>query len=621
MRAKRSGVLAAVLAAAVLIGCPGSGGSPPPARTVLAEATIGAPGGTVAAPDGPSLTIPAGALDTPTTIRITAVGDPSAARYGFEPSGQVFARPVAVRMPVAAGTTTASLWWEKPGGGFEPVGGTLDQGAIVAEVAHFCGGYAGGDEGKRTVSGSRVITLAASDRIYNVPVDLTAATVAAWVPRSGGGYDAYPGEGSADGLFRVPAVPDGSFLLQVGSRLVRTSQSVIDLGELMPGRPGLQTVDLAQTLPLTLDLTNLAAWQPAFPATQVLGDRLDVFSADANDWFWGVDSALSAQLAPGATALAGSLDLLHAGTKKVPVFAVDGTRGDHLVVAQQSAAVSSGGIAYQATSRVLEPAPMTLAPGATASLAGALADVARDHALDVAWSFGSWTSALAADANPAAVPLSGPFANRFRVVGQAGGLRYGTHELICKPDFLTAPVPDGTDLFATGEMRFGMPLSGDWGAHWIASADRAVPVQVGTTTASFPVAIRSMGALGDPFPAGAPVIGLPRSPTVNGASLFAAQTGVGLAPTLAWDPPAIGSADGYGVQIVDLLGTGDPPWRYVAFVDTSLPAVELPPGILQAGHTYRAVIRAYRRGIRVEAPLRIALPVDVALQVTATFAP
>jgi hypothetical protein len=621
MSATSSGIRVAALAALVLAGCPGGHAPPPPSATVLAEATVGAAGGTVAAPGGPSLTIPAGALDAPTAIRITAVGDVSAARYGFEPNGQVFARPVMVRMPVATGTTSASLWWERPGGGYEPVGGTLDQGTIVAEVAHFSGGYAGADTGSRTVSGSRVITLAASSRIYNVPVDLTAATVTAWVPRSEGGYDAYAGEGSADGLFRVPGVPDGPVLLQVGSRLVRTSQSVIDLGELMPGRPGLETVDLTQTLPLTLDLSNLAPWQAPSSTTLGLGDRLDVFSADANDWFWGAESALSTPLQAGAMGLSGSLDLLHAANKKVPVFALDAARGDRLVVAQQSAAVSSGGIAYQATSRVFEPAPSTLAPGAPASFAGAFVDVTRDHAVDVAWSFGTWSSALTADGNPSAGPFSGTFANRFRIVGQAGGLQYGTHELICKPDFLTAAVPDGTDVFATGEMRFGMPLSGDWGAHWIASADRGVPVQVGSRTGTFPVAIRSMGALGDPLVAGAPAIGLPRSPAVNGADLFTARAGVGLTPTLSWDVPAIGTADGYGVQIVDLLGSGDPPWKYVAFIDTPLTAIELPPGILQAGHTYLAVIRAYRRGIRVEAPLRIALPVDVAVQVTATFAP
>ncbi len=75
------------------------------------------------------------------------------------------------------------------------------------------------------------------------------------------------------------------------------------------------------------------------------------------------------------------------------------------------------------------------------------------------------------------------------------------------------------------------------------------------------------------------------------------------------------------MQIVDLVGAGNPPWRYVAFVDTALTQVDLPPGVLEAGHTCLAVIRAYRRGIRVEAPLRIALPVDVGIQVTATFAP
>lgn len=54
-----------------------------------------------------------------------------------------------------------------------------------------------------------------------------------------------------------------------------------------------------------------------------LGDRLDVFSADANEWFWNVESAFSTPLQALAAGLSGSLDLLHAGNKKVPVFALD----------------------------------------------------------------------------------------------------------------------------------------------------------------------------------------------------------------------------------------------------------------------------------------------------------
>jgi hypothetical protein len=59
----------------------------------------------------------------------------------------------------------------------------------------------------------------------------------------------------------------------------------------------------------------------------------------------------------------------------------------------------------------------------------------------------------------------------------------------------------------------------------------------------------------------------------------------------------------------------------VAFIDTAETSLALPPGILQDGSSYLAVIRAYRRGVRVEAPLRVDLPLHQGVQVTETFAP
>jgi hypothetical protein len=467
------------------------------------------------------------------------------------------------------------------------------------------------------VTGSSVVTNLTSSRIYNDPVDISGTTIAAYVARPAGGYDLRPGVGHADGTFRVPDVPVGPYLLQVGNRYVRTSEDVVDMGRVVPGRRDLVEVSLTTPITVHYNLENLAPWGALAPAPGAIGDRIDVFSVEANSWFWGAQGAV----APGATTLASTINLLGASSKKVPVYALDAARGDRLVVAQQSPATTSSGIRYQAMSRVFESAPISVTGGSSIDLSGAFSDVTQARVVSVSWPFATWESTVAADANPRAVAYTDQFTNRFRVVGQAGGLRYGTHELISKPDFVALPVAAGTPSVSSGRMSFGTPLSGDWGVHWIATADRAVPVQIGNIQGSFIISVRTMAALDGDVQLTGPQLGLPRSPRIGGQDLFKARMGVGLTPTLSWDPPSPGPADGYTVMIVQLVGTGNPPWRYVAFIDTAETSIELPPGILQGGATYLALIRGYQRGVRVHAPLRIDLPLHQGIQVTETFTP
>jgi len=205
---------------------------------------------------------------------------------------------------------------------------------------------------------------------------------------------------------------------------------------------------------------------------------------------------------------------------------------------------------------------------------------------------------------------------------------------VTKPDFLILPIdhPSTATTVETGVMTFGTPLTGRWGAHWVANADVHVPVEVGTAHVGFVASVRSMGAISpgvNTVTLGVPELGLPRTPRVipTGGStpldLFSRQDGVGLTPTLAWDQPDPGPADGFTVQLIRLDGgTGvGAPYTYAFMIDTSQTTLELPPGILEAGKEYVVIIRAYKRGVKVRAPLRIELPLDEGVQVTAKFTP
>lgn len=84
---------AIVLACAGLAGCSS-------ARDTIIEKTIGPEGGTIAAGDGKmELTIPAGALDADTKIRITPLGGGG---YKLEPSGLEFNEPATVTLTLPA---------------------------------------------------------------------------------------------------------------------------------------------------------------------------------------------------------------------------------------------------------------------------------------------------------------------------------------------------------------------------------------------------------------------------------------------------------------------------------------------------------------------------------------
>jgi hypothetical protein len=627
----------------VLAGCSGGkdGPSGPPPK-VLASEVIGPGGGTVAVPGGASLAVPAGALDAPTLVSITeveAATSTALGRYGFEPDGQVFARPVVVRLPVEPGTTNAFVWWAQPEGWYEPVGGTVDTGQVRAEVVHFSGGYAGDRTADRTVSGSRVMTLLSSNGIANVPVDLSTRTVKAYVARSGGGYDVYAGQGRTDGTFRVPGVPVGPCLLQVGNRLVYTSEDVVDLGEVQPGRRGLVKIPAISfsdpTSPppasATFALDHLAPWGPLATTVDAIGDRIDVFSGDSSTWIFGAQTKLDPAILAGATTLSGSVDLLRTGSRIIPMNQVSASAGDHLVVAQQHVATSTTGMQYQAMTRVFEAPPVDLAPGVPLSLSGSFADVDLASSVSVSWDFGAYYATVDAEAIPTRAVYVDQFSNRFRVVGQAGGLDYGTHLLVTKPEFLILPVAPATaTTVEAGVMTFGTPLAGSWGAHWVASADVHVPVLAGTTQVGFVASVRSMGAIApgvNTVTLGGPELGLPRAPRVIPAGgstpldLFSRRDGVGLTPTLAWDQPDPGPADGFTVQLIRIDGSVGLPYTYAFMIDTSQTTLELPPGLLETGKEYMAVIRAYRRGVRVRAPLRIDLPLDEGVQVTAKFTP
>jgi hypothetical protein len=132
-----------------------------------------------------------------------------------------------------------------------------------------------------------------------------------------------------------------------------------------------------------------------------------------------------------------------------------------------------------------------------------------------------------------------------------------------------------------------------------------------------PVPVRAGGTI-------TPVIGPPKSPRINGASAFTAQTGVGLQPTISWSAPALGTATSYiiDVQATTPCGLSGQIAGFSAVIHNGT-SFKVPSGILKSGFAYRATITARQAAWdTVDAgPFRKGSPRHVAQCVTTTFVP
>jgi hypothetical protein len=95
----------------------------------------------------------------------------------------------------------------------------------------------------------------------------------------------------------------------------------------------------------------------------------------------------------------------------------------------------------------------------------------------------------------------------------------------------------------------------------------------------------------------APLVGPAVSPLINGASLFTNQTISGSIPTtLTWQPPSVGTASGYLVNVSQIsLNSGIPSLKWKWSFYTTTTSAQLPSGILSSGNSYYFMIESLYR--------------------------
>jgi len=440
--------------------------------------------------------------------------------------------------------------------------------------------------------------------IQDKPQDLSTVPIGAFVPADGG-FSYFDGGGDADGGFFIPDVPEQEYYLRYNNTLIVTSARSLDLGYHTQGRANVQHAPVGSDAGtyMAVDFTGLEPWQET--------DTVQFYSSNAGIWM--TDTQIEYNTVDGSVPVPGDTTLRQ--TYDYALFfdtrLVDSTQGDRAYFVQMSTrtpafAPTDAGLTYQAASRVLETSSLSVSPGGTGSAFGAMQSVPQSLSTNVDFrlapgtpgSFGSYQSQV----NPAARIFSADY-----YVSTSPNGSYGFYDAF--PDLMVfthnSPDSDGGISDLNVGFTYGNPYPSSYTPTATAGAlfrtRYALPDSDGGTTIAMSVfgsmstADRHANFTHSPLqPALSPV----QNPTVNGTSAFQHLTGVGTMPTLAWSVPAKGTPTEYQVSFRELYveagRTRRSPTAAVA-IRTKGTRITVPPGFLQPGKSYYAVIRAYYR--------------------------
>lgn len=606
------------------------------------DGSVAATGGVLeSAETGVSLEFPPGAVDQPVVFQVTIPTAekpasepipeippqvvPATPIYEIQPSGLTFGAPITAKLPKPPPglVKKPTCWWSSHGNDskFEAIGGVEVEDGIECKSMQTSFVFIGEapETQTRSIRGTKVTTFVRTGNLtVNEPADLSATPVAAYIPRSDGGYDVIDGVGLSDGSFNIPNVPAGSVYVKVGERYVKTSENVVDFGSMVQGRQGRVPVNLTDPMRVQLELDGLEPWDPAT-------HEINVFAPDASSFFYGL---YVNALQQGATTLSGEHNLQATRMRITPIHAIDGSAidGDQIYVMQMTPRTTPTGLPYEAVARAFRGST-TVNPLVTGSLRGTMIAAGQFLSNDVSleWNYGAFRDAVLQD-TPGATIETGRFENRFRVLAQPGSFDLGVTPRQDKRLFMGLPVAADAQTVSTGTMRVGLTNGDMWRYLWAASADARIvvtPPNGGTIWSS--ASIQQWDALNmttgrTDVSLGQPLLTPVRDVRVNGAEIMTApKLGVALPVTLSWTAPRVGPADVYTVIVTHQLRFATGAMDQVAIIDTTDTSIEIPPGVLQSGEAYTFQIRAARRGVDPQRPLRQYLPMIRSTQPTQWF--
>jgi hypothetical protein len=415
------------------------------------------------------------------------------------------------------------------------------------------------------------------------PEDFSAVPFTSFTPTPGG-FERRTGAGAADGTFTVPVgIGAPAWQLEIlfnprGPRVFFVSSAArLDLSSFVLGRPDRRFPSLPTTV--TINATGLSPWQ--------LPDQIGIVSANAGALVSGAQSRTTP--APGDTAIAGHVI---AWTTTL----VEAAKGDTTTMFQLVAKTTdTGSPSYVALAKSGPATGFTMVNGSSATMTVALADVPQSKTLAIHVKRSQF-DALRAQTGPGALPSElveqsifihalpqfrrrGSFAGAPRLVVSfpaEGTLDYDRTFTYGNP-FKTGGV--AWEEFAVVRYNFSVP---------VLAAGAATPVNV-QAGFRYVIPIAALAVDGTIAPVLTPV----RNVKIAGLDLATPRAGVGLTPTIAWDPPSTGTPSSYlvGVRRVAANGTATTVLPVATFRTTST-SLQLPDSVLLNGASYILVIDA-----------------------------
>ncbi|WP_437578406.1 fibronectin type III domain-containing protein [Sorangium sp. So ce887] len=487
-----------------------------------------------------------------------------------------------------------------------------------------------------------------------------------------GAVQAFAGALSADGArWEIPDVPEGEYWLVTttapderaegapSSRaMLQTTARTVDFGRTFAGRP--DGGEATRDIEVALTADGLTPWhQVGLEAdgsgVQPLQDSIELYSFNV-DALASIEPGEGDTGAPadGGTAFSGWTfnwrDSVYPSSHDGEVPLVDGSRGDVLHVTQlveHQVAPSAGqadprdpwsSFTYQAAEASFSTREMTLQDGEAAVLGGAFAPLAlSSFAADLRISqfiaqvtahapaaLSSTITSLSLYQEPGSgVPIYGmtPTLLRAQVVsGRApADATCFPEEGACDPQLCPDGCNDALITFHPGDHVATYAYGNPYAPRGMELADVSVLFR---TRVTHPVEARQevlrgfvsviMRAEDANGAAMAPLLGLPRDLRLDGKSLpaDAVTEGTGATPTLTFEPPDVGAADGYQVGIVlhddlkDADGAVLSERSMVLSADITGTTFKVPEGVLESGRYYSVQVAAYLGSHTREAPSR-----------------
>ena len=459
-------------------------------------------------------------------------------------------------------------------------------------LAAACGGGSGGSGGgsdTRTVTGQRLwnyLSLNSSTGALTVTQEpATTNDTSTYIRAQLLDGTRLPGTyNNTTGNFSIPNVPSGQYwLVRYDYSYVLTDASAVDLSLKQAGRSTV-AYPTAQT-DVTFNVGGLTNWKA--------DDYLVFYDFNSNLYSQSELDAYTHAPVVGDNMLSGMIVDWHAPLDAGgPLPLVDTTRGDAPQLVHMVTTPNGAGENLQIGSRLYVPSsPLTLASGSPATLTGNFASLATNTSVNVNYNRAEFTL-YRSQYNPNKVQrparitfMDTPGATAHGFVGAGLDVLYcantppTTTNLALGAIDVPAP-PRGFERVVMAGDRYTMSWTAPGASHAWTLAGRVYTYSTTLPTSSAPVR---------------PLVSPARNPMINGASLFADRTGVGLTPTLSWTQPDLGTPKGYIITVWHLTNSsgwtsGTDVARLI--VPGNLTSVKLPAGILSAGEAYAIQIRA-----------------------------